>query len=172
MKSTLKLLTSGQIIPHLQWSISQATRSINIVGPWLDAYFARKIIDSLQHPEMAVSFLLRIEEDGTIDTKTLSALNLAQENIRNFQARTLPYLHSKFIIIDNESFYLGSANWYWYSLHESLETTITGCTSQLPELISRLDDYWEKAKPLSRDDLKGYHDLEPLKKDVLHRFKK
>ena len=162
-----RFLTNDQILPHLQWSISHASQHIIIVGPWLDAYFAGKVIDSLPHLDLAVSFLVRVEEDGEIDAKTLSALNLAQRNIKNFQARALPQLHAKVIIIDNETFYLGSANWYWYSLHKSLETMVTGETSLIPELLSVIDNYWEKATPLARDDLEGYHDLEPLK-NIIH----
>lgn len=166
LTGNLKLLTKGQILPHLQMSISQTTGSIIIVGPWLDAYFTGKVIDSLPNPDIEVSFLVRIDDDGVIDAKTLSALNLARKNINNFQARTLHQLHSKVIIIDNETFYMGSANWYWYSLQESLETTVTGKTSLIPKLIPEINRYWEKATPLTREDMNDYHDLEPRKVDI------
>jgi phosphatidylserine/phosphatidylglycerophosphate/cardiolipin synthase-like enzyme len=159
----LKLLGKDQILPHLQTNISKATGSILIVGPWLDAYFIGKVIDSLPNLNIEVRFMVRIDGDDVIDTKTLSALNLARKNIKNFQARTLKNLHSKVILIDNEIFYLGSANWYWYSLHESLEVTVTGNTNILPELVRELYDYWDKGTPLNRDDLKDYLDLEPVK---------
>lgn len=161
----LNLLGKGQILPHLQNSIQQATSSIMIVGPWLDAYFTRIVVDSLPQPDLAVLFLVRIDDDGLVDGKTLSALNLARENLENFQARTLPQLHSKVIIIDNEIFYLGSANWYWYSLHASLETTVTGETSILPELIPEIDRFWQMATPLTREDMVNYRDLEPVMRD-------
>ena len=166
LKQDLKLLTPGQILPHLQMNISKATNSICIVGPWLDAYFTRKVIDSLAEPEIAVSFIIRIDKDELIDAKTLSALNLASKNIKNFQARTLPNLHSKVILIDREIFYLGSTNWYWYSLHESLEVTVTGETSLIPGIITEIDSYWEKSTILTSNDLEGYHDYEPVKSDI------
>jgi phosphatidylserine/phosphatidylglycerophosphate/cardiolipin synthase-like enzyme len=119
----------------------------------------------MQTTKIGVRFLVRIDGDELIDAKTLSALNLARENLKNFQARTLPYLHSKVILLDQSLFYLGSANWYWYSLHKSLETTVTGKTDILPGLITEIDRYWEKATPLTREDLKGYHDLEPLQRE-------
>jgi len=144
----LKLLGQDQLLPWLQHDISQVTRSIMIVGPWLDAYFVAKVLDSMQSTKIGVSFLVRIDGDELIDTKTLSALNLARENLENFQARTIPYLHSKVILLDQALFYLGSANWYWYSLHKSLETTITGKIDILPGLINKMDRYWEKATPL------------------------
>jgi phosphatidylserine/phosphatidylglycerophosphate/cardiolipin synthase-like enzyme len=162
----LKLLGKGELLIHLQSSISQVTRSILIVGPWLDAYFVRKVLDSLPSLEIEVRFLVRIEEEGEIDSKTKSALNLARKNISNFKAKTLKNLHSKVIIIDNNIFYLGSTNWYWYSLNESLEATITGKISYLPELMTEMDDYWEKATPLTADDLKGFNDFEPIKVEV------
>jgi phosphatidylserine/phosphatidylglycerophosphate/cardiolipin synthase-like enzyme len=166
LNSKLKLLSRGVILPHLQTSISQATDSILIVGPWLDAYFVGEIIDSLADLNMGVSFIVRIEDGYVIDSKTLSALNLARKNIKNFQARTLKNLHSKIILIDKDIFYLGSTNWYWYSLHESLEVTVTGKTFILPGIISEMDSYWEKATPLSIDDMKDYNDFEPIKKDI------
>ena len=162
----LKLLGRGQVLSHLEGSISRAQDSILIVGPWLDSYFTGKIINSLPAPEIEVSFIVRIDGDDPIDGKTLSALNLAREKIKNFQARTIPNLHSKVILIDQEIFYMGSTNWYWYSLHESLEATVTGETSSIPEIITEMNNYWEKATPLTMDDLKDYHDLEPIKKDI------
>ena len=161
----LKLLGQDQLLPWLQHDISQVTQSIMVVGPWLDAYFVAKVLDSMQTTKIGVRFLVRIDGDELIDAKTLSALNLARENLENFQARTLPYLHSKVILLDQALFYLGSANWYWYSLHKSLETTITGKIDILPGLTTEMDRYWEKATPLTREDLRCYHDLEPHQRD-------
>lgn len=162
----LKLLGKGQLLPHLRTTISQASQSIWIVGPWLDAYFVGNIIDSISYLEIEVRFIVRIDDDGIIDSKTLSALNLARKNIPNYHARSLLNLHSKVILIDKEIFYLGSTNWYWYSLHKSQEITVTGKTGLLPEIIKELDDYWDKAIPLTTADVKGYHDLEPLTEDI------
>jgi hypothetical protein len=159
----LKLMTTNQILPHIQMSIRKATSSICIVGPWLDAYFTRKVVDSLANPEIALSFIVRIDGDDLIDGKTLSALNLAQKNIKNFQARTLKYLHSKVILIDGKIFYLGSTNWYWYSLHKSLELTVTGPTSIIPEILTEMESYWEKGTILTTMDLEGYSDYEPIR---------
>ncbi|HII84045.1 MAG TPA: hypothetical protein HA271_04220, partial [Methanobacterium subterraneum] len=135
----MEILGKGQLLPHLQTSISQATESICIVGPWLDAYFVGKVIDSISYPEIEVHFIVRIDDEGIIDSKTLSALNLARKNMPNYHARSLLNLHSKVILIDKDLFYLGSTNWYWYSLHESLELTVTGKSLVLPELISKIE---------------------------------
>ena len=168
--SAEKLLGRGQVLPHLQRSIAKAQQSILIVGPWLDAYFVGKIINSLADAKIDVHFIVRIDGDEQIDSKTLSALNLAREKIPEFQAKTLQNLHSKVIIIDREVFYLGSTNWYWYSLHESLELTVTGKTSFLPEIITEMDNYWESATPINSEDLKEYRDYEPITTDIHLKF--
>lgn len=105
-------------------------------------------------------------DDGVVDKKTLSALNLAQENMENFQARALENLHSKVILIDRKVFYLGSANWYWYSLNEALEVTIAGDISQLPELVQELDQYWLDASPINIDEIRKYRDFAPVRGDI------
>lgn len=163
----LKLLTKGQILPHLKEMILNAEESIFIVGPWLDAYFTRIIVDSLPSKEVEVKFVVRVD-DGVIDTKTLSALNFARENLKNFQAKSLENLHSKVILIDREIFFLGSANWYWYSLNQGVEVTVNGDISLLPELLQEMDQYWMDAFPISIEDIKESRDFTPVDVDIYH----
>jgi phosphatidylserine/phosphatidylglycerophosphate/cardiolipin synthase-like enzyme len=165
LPGTLETLGKGQLLNHLQASISRARQSIWIVGPWLDAYFVGKIIDSLSIPEVEVYFIVRVDGEGVIDSKTLSALNLARKNLDYFQARSLPKLHSKIILIDKEVFYLGSTNWYWYSLYESLELSVTGKTLILPRLTAEIESYWNEATPIKNSYIKRYHDLDPITMD-------
>jgi hypothetical protein len=132
------------------------------VGPWLDAYFTRIIINSLTRKEIDVKFIVRIDDD-IIDKKTLSALNLAKQNLENFQAKSLENLHSKIIVIDHEIFFLGSANWYWYSLHESIEVVIEGDISDIPDLEIELDNYWKDGTVIPDEKISRYNDFEPVK---------
>lgn len=157
----LKLLTNGELLTQLKDSISLAEESIFIVGPWLDAYFTRIIVDSLPGKDIKVKFIVRVD-DGVIDGKTLSALNFARENLNNFQAKSLENLHSKAILVDGEIFFLGSANWYWYSLNRGVELTIKGTTTQLPGLIPELEKYWEEAAPILEDLISKFQDFDPV----------
>jgi phosphatidylserine/phosphatidylglycerophosphate/cardiolipin synthase-like enzyme len=163
--SDIKLLIQDEILDDLLLSISKATKSIQIVGPWIDAYFVGKVIESLHDDTVDVSFVVRIDEDNTIDSKTLSALNLARKNIKNFQAKCLKKLHTKLILIDHEIFYLGSANWYWYSLHESVEITVTGDIKLMPDLIQLMYNYWKNSQNIPNEDLNGHNDFSPIKID-------
>ncbi len=164
--NNLKLLTKGQLIPHLKEAISNTKESIFIVGPWMDAYFARIIIDSLPNKEVEVKFIVRAD-DGVIDTKTLSALNLARQNLNKFQANSLENLHSKVILIDGEIFFLGSANWYWYSLNQGVEVIVKGDISLLPELLQELDQYWMESSHISMEDIEKNRDFTPIDTDIL-----
>jgi hypothetical protein len=158
----LKLLTRGNLLTHLKEAIINTGESIFIVGPWLDAYFIRLIINSISNKDVEVKFIVRID-DGVIDTKTMSALNLARQNLNNFKAKSLENLHSKVILIDNEIFFLGSANWYWYSLNLGVEVTINGTTDQLPELIPELEKYWDEGAPIPDDLISKFQDFEPIR---------
>jgi hypothetical protein len=157
----IKLLTKGQLLPHLEDSISKAEQSIFIVGPWLDAYFARIVINSLIDKDIQVKFIVRIDE-GVIDGKTLSALHLAHQNFRNFKARALENLHSKIILIDSQIFFLGSANWYWYSLNKGIEVAVMGQVNVIPDLKSEVHSYWEESSPVDLSSL-TILDCKPVK---------
>lgn len=126
----------------------------------MDAYFTGQISNYLPDNEIHVRFLVRID-DGCVDSKTLSALNLGKQNINNFHAKALENLHSKVILIDEDVFYLGSANWYWYSLHESLELVVKGKTEELPGLIQELEEYWKNASYIPDSLIEKNQDFEP-----------
>lgn len=161
-----KIIGKGKVLRYLRGHISHAKKSITVVGPWIDGYFVQEIIDSLPNKDIEVKFIVRIDGLEEIDEKTLSALNLARKNIKNYEAKTLPKLHSKVILIDDETFYLGSTNWYWYSLNKSLELTINGKISALPDLIDELEDYWENGNSVSKEEVIEHEDVTPIEEDL------
>lgn len=164
--NNFKVIGKGKVLRYLRGHISHAKKTIMIVGPWIDGYFVQEIIDSLPNKTIEVKFIVRIDGLEEIDDKTLSALNLAQKNIDNYEAKTLPQLHSKVILIDNETFYLGSTNWYWYSLNKSLELTIIGQTSTIPGLTHELQEYWNNGTPISNKEISKHEDVKPIKEDI------
>lgn len=155
------LLKKDRIVPELVECFSNARKSIDIFGPWLDIYFTRLLVNSLSK-ELNVKFEVR-EDDGVIEKKTLSALNFADQNLKNFQARSLENLHCKIILIDLEIFFLGSTNWYWYSLNKGIEVIIKGYTRELPDLIAEIEKYWTDGTPIEREIIKNYQDFKPVK---------
>jgi hypothetical protein len=134
------------------------------VGPWLDAYFSQILINSISNPELDIKFIVRIE-DGVIDKKTLSAINLTYQNIKNVQARSMENLHSKIILIDGEVFFLGSANWYWYSLNKGVEVTVKGSIDILPDLTTEVNKYWKAGTNIKTEIIAKNVDFKQRKKD-------
>lgn len=161
---SFKIIGKGKVLQYLRGHISHAQKSILIVGPWIDGYFVQEVIDSLPNKKIEVKFIVRIDGLEEIDAKTLSALNLASKNIPNYQAKTLEKLHSKVILIDEETFYLGSTNWFWYSLNKAMEFTII--SEPTPEFLLELENYWKMGNKISTDLTKDYNDIKPIYEDI------
>lgn len=159
-----KIIGKGKVLQYLRGHISQAKKSILIIGPWIDGYFVQEVIDSLPNKEIEVKFIVRIDVLKEIDAKTKAALNLASQKIKTYEAKTLEKLHSKVIVIDEETFYLGSTNWYWYSLNEAFEFTIIGKPTS--EFMQELNEYWNKATKINNDVVKDYTDTKPIYDDI------
>ena len=62
--------------------------------------------------------------------------------------------HSKFIIADRKSFYLGSANLDWRSLNQKLElgVLVRECPCLAAELENVFDTYWRAATATTTDE--------------------
>jgi phosphatidylserine/phosphatidylglycerophosphate/cardiolipin synthase-like enzyme len=74
------------------------------------------------------------------------ALSILSDHWANFEVRTLPGLHAKCICIDNQIAFVGSANWYRYSLEESLEIVLRGPISSAQGLDREFEAFWEQGE--------------------------
>ena len=56
-------------------------------------------------------------------------------------------MHSKFIVVDNRDFYLGSANLDWRSLNQKMElgVYVKNCNCLAQDLANIFDTYWHSA---------------------------
>lgn len=160
-KSSIKLIGKGELLPNLRNSFKEAKESIYIIGPWIDSFFVREMIDSLNNENIKINFIVRLE-DGEIDEKTKLALNLAEQQINKFEAKSLESLHSKIILIDKKIFYLGSANWFQHSLNNPLEITIKGKLSVLPELETEVNYYWEISNNIKIEEIIEFRNFTPI----------
>jgi phosphatidylserine/phosphatidylglycerophosphate/cardiolipin synthase-like enzyme len=57
----------------------------------------------------------------------------------------LERLHAKCLLIDQRIAYVGSANWYRYSLEESLEIVLRGPAAAVAGLQQTCEELWEQA---------------------------
>jgi len=173
-----KAIGVGKVLAYLRADIQKARKSLFIVGPWIDGFFVREIIAVL-HKNISVKFLVRLGEyvDENTRTTTLTSLKEVRSHVSNFEARSLPTLHAKAIIIDNDVGYIGSTNWYRYSLEQALEVTLRIHLSDVSDLKGILDEYWEEADPIPQEEFEitqrghlpeiNHEILDPLARKVL-----
>ena len=152
LSNKLKIFGQGKVLPYLRGDLAQAKESVAIIGPWIDIFFVKEVINSVKN-DINLKFIVRLWEMD-VDKKTLYALKYAKENISDFEARSLPKLHTKAIVIDNRIIYMGSTNWYEYSLKKAVEMTIRGNMNELEGFDNLINDYWSNSKPIKLDDEK------------------
>jgi phosphatidylserine/phosphatidylglycerophosphate/cardiolipin synthase-like enzyme len=120
-----------------------------IVGPWLDDYFADQVV--LAAPsELGARAIVRDEEqmDPEAWQRTSAALSIFAAKWNDFKAKTQGRLHAKFLCIDDKILYLGSANWYRYSLEKSFELVLRGPKNEIIGFDEELERLWRNAADL------------------------
>lgn len=177
---SFKALGQGKILPYLIGDIKKAQEEIIIFGPWLDAYFINEVISNI-NDDVSLQLLIRLDGEANIKENTLNCVRLFKEKIPKFEAKMLNTLHAKIIIIDRKIAYIGSANWYKYSLETAFEIVMRGSYDNIRELGYLINDYWNKGEYIDTENgnmitlattntkLKEYNSeiLDPLIKKVL-----
>lgn len=141
-----KAIGAGKVLAYLRGDLQQAKENVLVVGPWLDGFFVREIASYLKK-SVAVRCLVRIEaQEELISEVTYQALQELKIQFPGMEARSLSVLHAKVILIDDRVAYLGSTNWYKYSLEQAQEVTIRAALSDIKDLSNIVDEYWGSAK--------------------------
>ncbi|VVB91543.1 Cardiolipin synthase A [uncultured archaeon] len=173
-----KAIGAGKVLAYLRGDIQKARKSLFVIGPWIDGYFVKEII-ALLRKDISIRFLIRFgdTEDEKARIATLASLNAVRSHVASFEIRSLPTLHAKVIIVDNDIAYVGSTNWYRYSLEQSLEVTLRGSVSSMADLQDILDRYWEEAEQINLNEVEiisqdklpeiNHEILDPLARKVL-----
>jgi phosphatidylserine/phosphatidylglycerophosphate/cardiolipin synthase-like enzyme len=139
-----KCIGSGRVLAYLRNDLAKATRSILIIGPWLDDYFAQEII-RVAPENIEARVLVRGEKN--VEPRAWIGTQQAMFTFRNhwkvFQARQLGLIHAKVICIDGQITYLGSANWYRFSLEKAKEIVLRLPINEMENLEEELENLWE-----------------------------
>jgi hypothetical protein len=135
----------GKVLAYLRGEVRAARKSFLLVGPWIDDYVAEELTGAASR-DLHARILVRPKEQ--VDPNTWIRMSAGLSVFSNywgaFEARALPYLHAKLICIDDDIVYLGSANWYRFSLEKSLETVIRGRLNRIQGLQSELELLWDQ----------------------------
>lgn len=86
--------------------------------------------------DISVWFLIQLgdSEDENAHTATLISLKVMHSHGVCFETHSLPTLHTKVIIVDNDLAHVSSTNLYRYSIEKSLEVTLRDSLSTMADL--------------------------------------
>lgn len=158
-----KVIGAGKVLAYLRGDLQQAKQKVFIIGPWLDGFFVREIISCLRK-NIVVQCLVRVENhtEEMSSNVTYQALQELKGSFADFKVKSLAALHAKVIIIDDSIVYLGSSNWYRYSLEQAKEITLRTSLAELKDLSKIIDEYWQSAKVVDVTDGQVYDDREDV----------
>lgn len=170
-----KVIGPGKVLPYLRGDLQKAHESLFVIGPWIDGYFIKEVNGAIKE-DIVVRFLVRLANSESRLTN-LNDLEYLSNQMMNFEARSLQTLHAKVIIIDDNVVYVGSTNWYKYSLEHTPEVTLRGHVSDISNFQRIIEGYWNKAEPVNLEQVKDgtnnnlseidYEILDPLARKAL-----
>jgi hypothetical protein len=140
---------TDKALAYIRCDLRTATKSLFLVGPWLDDYVAEKIVETAPQT-LSARILVRPKSQMQPDVweRIMVALRLFAEHWTDCETRTLERLHAKCVCIDEQIAYVGSTNWYRYSLEQSFEVVLRGPMDAIEGLDTELEGLWEKGEKL------------------------
>jgi len=147
LSESFKCVGRGEVLAYLRADLRKAEQSLLIVGPWLDDYFAEQVVKSAGR-DLKTRVLVRpeAEVDALAWERTLAAISVFAGHWASFEARHLGRLHAKCICIDDATVYVGSANWYRYSLEISEEVVVRGRVDLVEGGLSQFERLWDRGE--------------------------
>lgn len=149
--SSKPFVTAGtaELLPLLRADLRRARTGLLVVCPWLDEFFAQQLVDGVRR-DLAVRVVMRPAaqtDDGTW-ARMVAAVALLRDRFVDTRVRTLECLHAKCIVVDGATAYVGSTNFYAFSLEQSREVTIRGPIELIQGLASELERLWNAGDDL------------------------
>lgn len=147
--ASFKCVGPGEVLAYLRADLRQAKRSMLIVGPWLDDYFAEQVVKPASR-DLEARVLVRpeAEVDALAWERTLAALSIFAGYWSKCEARHLARLHAKCLCIDDRIVYVGSANWYRYSMENAVEIVLRGSVETIEGGGAQLESLWDQGETL------------------------
>ncbi|SRR5579883_32345 len=137
----------GKTLAYLRGDLRKASRCVFLIGPWLDTYVAEQIVlHAPRHVQARVLVRAEHQVEAKVWQEIVSALSRFAAHWQRFEVRTLERLHAKCLLVDEAIAYVGSANWYRYSLETSFEIVLRGPLGSIPGLQHECETLWEQAR--------------------------
>lgn len=142
--SDWRALGRGRVLAPLRTDLRSA-RAVQIVGPWIDHYFAEVVVDAATSLSRIEVLTRPIESmDPGFSKQACAAIQHFAETGK-LKVATLAGLHAKVIVLDQLVVYCGSMNWYRYSLDRSDELVLRGRVVGVPAVLDELASLWGRA---------------------------
>jgi hypothetical protein len=147
--ANFKCVGRGEALAYIRADLRRATSSLLVIGPWLDDYFADQLV-RVSSPTLLVRALVRSQSQvAPLAWKhTMAALGIFAERWERCECRSLDRLHAKCLKIDERIVYVGSANWYGYSLEESQEILLRGDLNSIDGRCAEFESLWDQGQPV------------------------
>jgi len=161
-----KVIGPGKVLSYLRGDLQKAHESLFVIGPWIDGYFIKEVKAAIKG-DISTRFLVRLANSESRLTN-LNDLEYLRTHLINFEARSLQTLHAKVIIVDNDVVYVGSTNWYKYSIEQALEVTLRGHVSDISNFQGIIEGYWNKAEPVNMEQVQiGINNLSKIDYEII-----
>lgn len=152
----------GRLLPMLRGDLKGASKSLKILCPWLDEYFADQIA-RVSSSELHVHVVVRPQAavDARMWPHMTGAIQILRDRFSRIDVRGLATLHAKSIVIDDRIVHVGSTNFYRYSLEKSVELGLRVLAANASGLVDEIDQIIDGATELiitgapRRTDVRG-----------------
>lgn len=168
----------GELLPSLRGDLKKVANDLLVVCPWIDEYFASQLCKAAIADTLRGRFLVRPEHamDAGVWKHVAGALAVFAEHCKTFEARTLDRLHAKVVLLDSKIAYVGSFNFYRFSLEQSNEIALRVDADSTHGLASELQRLWDLGTPTaveasSETVADGMDDevLDPIAQEILDK---
>lgn len=168
-----EVLGGDRLVAHLRGDLSRVRSDLWIAGPWLDAWFAGIVIEAVP-ASVALRVLTRPKSSaGDGAAGNAAAIMVFRGHFHSIDVRLLDSLHGKALRMD-DVIWVGSANWYRYSLERASEWVVR-TEGVLEAFQDEFLDCWDRGLPsvseptpdLLPPEVNG-EILDPLASSVLH----
>lgn len=141
--------TIEEIWPIVSQSIKKATKSIQIISPWITE---STLIDVLEERRQAGVDIEIIIQARTEQTKKIVPQGIVEQLYSKFRLQALENLHTKLVLVDCQLLYSGSANLTRSGLLNALESgLVTNDPKIVKQAIKFVDRVLEEAKARALD---------------------
>lgn len=152
-QNSFMIVGPSNFLPNLRADLRQAKVQVLVIGPWIDAHFCNELVSYAKKRTPARILTRPLDDSQPEDSMSrLNGLKLLSKYFQSFTVKFLDTLHAKVVLIDDVC-YLGSMNWYKYSMENPYELVLRVATEKVEGLEKEVLAYWGKGSRVDLDKI-------------------